>query len=189
MTSVHFYIILLVAIAVERLYELRLAKRNAEAMMARGGIEAGARHYPWMVLLHAAWFIACPLEVLLLDRPFIHTLGWPMLALLGSTMALRYWAIRSLGDRWTTRIVFVPDEPAVRRGPYRFMRHPNYLAVVLEIFALPLVHSAWLTAGVFTILNAWLLFVRIRAEERALTGSSDYGDAFEGVPRMLGKSQ
>ena len=187
MTTVHAYLILIAAVAAERVFELVLAKRNAEAMKSRGGIETGVRHYRVMVLLHAAWFVACPLEVILLGRPFVATLGWPMLGLLASTMALRYWAIRSLGDRWTTRIVTVPEEPAVTRGPYTFMRHPNYLAVVIEIFALPLVHSAWLTAGVFSLLNAWLLTVRIRSEERALAECSDYGEAFRGVPRMLGK--
>ncbi len=189
MVSVYLYLILVAAVISERFFELGLARRNANAMKARGGIETGAGHYPWMVSLHTVWILACPLEVLVLGRPFIAPLGWPMLALLMSTMALRYWAIRSLGDRWTTRIVAVPEEPAVRRGPYRFMRHPNYLAVVLEIFALPLVHSAWLTASVFSILNAWLLVVRIRSEERALASTSDYDDAFDGVPRMLGKPQ
>lgn len=183
------FLVLIGLVVLERIYELRLARRNARAMIARGGAEVAAGHYPWMVALHTAWIVAAPLEAWLLGRPFIISLGWPMLGLVVSSMALRYWAIRSLGDRWTTRVVVVPDESAIRRGPYLAMRHPNYLAVVVEIFALPLVHTAWLTALVFSLLNAWLLRVRIGAEERALAEISDYDDTFGGVPRMFGPSK
>lgn len=188
MVSQGLYLLLIAALVIERLFELGLARRNVDALRARGGVETGAGHYPWMVLLHSGWIAAAPLEVWLLGRPFIPLLGWPMLGLLAATMTLRYWAISSLGDRWTTRIVTVPGEAAVRRGPYRLMRHPNYLAVVLEIVALPLVHTAWLTAATFSLLNAWLLRVRIGAEERALADASKVGRGRDGVPPMAGEA-
>src|SRR6185503_20091073 len=114
-------------------------------------------HYPWMVATHGSFLVACPLEVIGFDRPFVPLLGGPMLALLVGAMALRYWAIATLGRRWTTRVVVVPGLPVVTGGPYRFMRHPNYLAVVLEVAALPLVHTAWVTALVWSAANALVL--------------------------------
>ena len=118
-----------------------------------------------MVALHTGFLAACVLEIWWLRRPLLPALAVAMLIVLGLSMALRYWAIATLGERWNTRVVVVPDEPAVAGGPYRFVRHPNYLAVVLEMVALPLVHTAWLTALVGSVLNAWLLAVRIRVEE------------------------
>ncbi len=125
-------------------------------------------HYPVMVLLHSAFLVGCLVEVPLADRPFLPWLGWPMLALLVAAHVLRWWCIRTLGNQWNTRVVIVPGLPLVTGGPYRWIRHPNYVAVVLEGVALPLVHTAWLTALAFTVLNAALLFVRIRVEDAAL---------------------
>jgi len=162
---------LVAAVAAARLVELRVARMNLERLLARGGVEAGAGHYPAMVALHALWLLACPAEVWLLDRPLLPPLAAAMLVLLAAAMALRYWAIASpggLGGRWTTRIVVLPGAPLIETGPYRLLRHPNYLAVVVEILALPLVHTAWITAIVATAANAMILAVRIRAEEAAL---------------------
>jgi methyltransferase len=136
--------------------------------LGRGGRETGFGHYPFMVVLHTGLLAGCLLEVWLGDRPFLPALGWPMLALVIASQALRWWCIRTLGPQWNTRIVVVPDLPRVTGGPYRFFSHPNYVAVVVEGFALPLVHTAWVTALVFTVLNAGLLTVRIRAENDAL---------------------
>ncbi len=172
------YLLLIVAIVLERLVELRITQRNLAWAMQNGGIEAGRGHYPVMVALHTAFLIAGPAEVLLLDRPFIAGLGFPMLAVVLLGMGLRYWAVTTLGKRWTTRVVCVPGLPVVTGGPYRFVRHPNYVAVVLEIFALPLVHSAWLTALVFTVANLFLLRTRIRVEEEALEEFNDYREGF-----------
>jgi methyltransferase len=108
-----------------------------------------------------------------------------MLALLLGAVALRWWVIATLGERWTTRIIFLPGATLVTGGPYRVLRHPNYLAVMAEIAALPLVHTAWATALAFSVLNIWLLRVRIRAEEAALAGASDYDAVFAGRPRLL----
>jgi methyltransferase len=131
-------------------------------------MEYGAGHYPIMVALHTALLIGCVTESWLLDRPFVPALGYPMIALALLAQFTRYWVIRTLGGRWTTRVIVVPGTVRVKTGPYRFLRHPNYLAVVVEGIALPLVHSNWITAVVFTVANAALLSVRIRCEDRAL---------------------
>lgn len=179
------YTLLVVLVAAGRLVELRIAKRNLRRLLARGGVEAAPGHYPWMVLLHTLFLLSCPLEVWLLGRPFLPALGLPMLGLAVLATGLRYWVIRTLDGRWTTRIVVLPGLPPVTGGPYRLLRHPNYLAVITEMFALPLVHTAWLTAAVFSALNAAVLRVRIRAEEEALARMTEYGAAFAGRPRLV----
>ena len=155
-------------VAPKQLLELSIARANTRRLLERGAFEAGASHYPWMVALHSLFLLACPLEVWLLDRPFRLGLGLLMLVLLSLAAALRYWVIASLAGRWTTRVLCLPGEPLVKSGPYRFVRHPNYVAVVVEMFALPLVHGAWLTAIVFSLLNAALLRERIAIEEAAI---------------------
>ncbi|HVF58976.1 MAG TPA: isoprenylcysteine carboxylmethyltransferase family protein [Thermoanaerobaculia bacterium] len=166
------FFVLVVLVALLRLFELRIAARNRRRLLARGAREAGAGHYPWMVTLHAVWLVAAPAEVWLLGRPFLPALAFPMLALLLLATALRWWVIATLGERWTTRILVLPEAPLVTGGPYRFLRHPNYLAVVLELAALPLVHTAWLTALLAAVSNAAILRVRITVEERALASAS-----------------
>jgi len=168
--ALSWYTLLVGAVAVERVAELVVAKRNLAWSRARGGVEAGAGHYPAMVLLHTGFLLGCLAEVALLDRPFIPALGWPMLAILVAAQGLRWWCISTLGRQWNTRVVVVPGAARVTGGPYRLISHPNYVAVVAEGVALPLVHSAWITALVFTVLNAVLLRTRIRAENAALAG-------------------
>ncbi|GAA4842853.1 isoprenylcysteine carboxyl methyltransferase family protein [Kitasatospora terrestris] len=163
------YTVLVLLVAVERLAELVVARRNAAWSLARGGTEYGRGHYPPMVLLHTGLLAGCLLEVWSGQRPFLPWLGWPMLAAVLGAQALRWWCIATLGPRWNTRVIVVPGLPLVGGGPYRWLAHPNYVAVVVEGFALPLVHTAWVTAFCFTVLNAWLLAVRVRCEERALT--------------------
>jgi len=167
-SSQFWYVGLVAVVVVARGVELAVSERNRRWSLAQGGIESGAGHYPVMVLLHTGLLAGAVVEVLALDRPFLPWLGWPMLALLVASHALRWWCISTLGRQWCTRIVVVPGLSAVTSGPYRFLRHPNYLAVVLEGIALPLVHTAWVTAAIFTVANAALLRVRIAAEERAL---------------------
>jgi methyltransferase len=179
------YTLLVLLVALGRLIELRIAGRNRRALLARGGVEVAPEHYRWMVLLHTAFLICCPLEVWLLGRPFVPVLGIPMLVLVVLATGLRYWVISTLDGRWTTRIVVLPGASPVAGGPYRFLRHPNYLAVITEIFALPLVHTAWLTALVFSGLNGLILRVRIRAEEEALARMTDYGTVFADHPRLM----
>ncbi len=165
------FLALIGLVACERLVELVLSKRNAARAFARGGVEAESRaFYAGMVLAHAFFFAAAPLEVFLAGRPFRPGLAALMVALAAGAQALRYWAVTTLGDRWNTRVIVVPGEPAVATGPYRYVRHPNYLAVVgFYYFA-----GAWTTALVASAVNAWILARRIRHEEAALAQASDY---------------
>ena len=162
------YVLLVVAVGVERLAELVVATRNARWAFAHGGVESGRGHYPVMAAMHTALLVACIAEVAVADRPFLPWLGWPMLALVVASQALRWWCVATLGHQWNTRVIVVPGLPLVSAGPYRWLRHPNYVAVVVEVVALPLVHTAWVTAVVFTLANAAVLAVRIPVEERAL---------------------
>jgi methyltransferase len=166
-----WYLLLVGLVALERLAELVVSRRNLAWSLARRGSEHGKGHYPIMVVLHTALLVGAVVEVAVAERPFLPALGWPMLALVIASQALRWWCIRTLGPRWNTRIVVVPGLPLVHRGPYRVLSHPNYVAVVLEGAALPLVHTAWVTALVFTVLNLPLLAVRIRAEEAAMAAA------------------
>lgn len=163
------YTALIAGTAIERLAELRISLRNAAWSFSRGGREFGRSHFPFMVVLHAGLLVGCAVEPWVLDRPFIPWLGLPMLAIALSCQALRWWVIRTLGPQWNTRVIVVPGAGLVTdAGPYRWMRHPNYVAVVAEGIALPLVHTAWLTAVIFTAANALLLRERIRVENSAL---------------------
>ncbi len=162
------YLALIGMFGLERVAELIVSTRNLAWSRQRGGREVGAGHYPAMVVLHTGLLVGCVVEVLTLHRPFIPALGWSMLAVVVASQGLRWWCIATLGAQWNTRIVIVPGLARVTGGPYRWLRHPNYVAVVVEGIALPLVHSAWLTAAVFTVLNAFLLRVRIGRENTAL---------------------
>ena len=159
---------LVALVGLERIAELVVSNRHIAAARAAGGVERGLGHYPAMVLLHTGLLVGAVVEVWVADRPFAGWLGWPMLVLAVASQALRWWCIRSLGGAWSTRVVVVPGSRLVTSGPYRWLRHPNYVAVVVEGVALPLVHTAWVTAVVFTLANAVLLRVRIRCEEAAL---------------------
>lgn len=155
-------IIVLGLVTLQRLAELVVARRNTARLLAQGGVERGARHYPLMVGLHAAWLIG--LWVLAWDRPA--NLAWLGVYLV--LEGLRIWVLASIGRRWTTRIILVPGERLVRKGPYRFLPHPNYLVVAGEIAVLPLVFGLTAYALVFSLLNAAMLWLRIRAEDAAL---------------------
>lgn len=164
-----WYTVLVLAVGLERLAELVVAQRHARWAFAHGGVESGKRHYPPMVALHTGLLVACLVEVQVAGRPFLPVLGWTAFALVLASQGLRWWCIATLGNLWNTRIIVVPGVALVRRGPYRRLRHPNYVAVAVEGAALPLVHTAWVTALAFTVLNAILLLgFRIPAEERAL---------------------
>jgi len=174
-TSVGWFTLLVLAVAGERLAELVVSRRNAASALARGGVERGREHFPAMVALHIGLLAGAMAELHLLDRPFLPALGWPMLALVAASQALRWWCVATLGPRWNTRVIVVPGLPLVTGGPYRWLRHPNYLAVVVEGVALPLVHTAWLTAICFTVLNAVVLAIRLRCENAALAWASGAG--------------
>jgi methyltransferase len=156
---------ILAFVTAQRLFELWLANRNTRRLLADGAVEHGRAHYPLIVGLHAAWLGA--LWLLAVGRP----IDLVLLIVFGCLQLGRIWVIASLGPRWTTRIIVVPGESLVMRGPYRFIRHPNYVIVTLEIAILPLVFGLAWVALVFSVLNAALLAIRISAEDRALLDS------------------
>jgi methyltransferase len=162
------YLALLAAIALQRLGELWISRRNTRWALARGGIERGQAQLPVMKLLHGSFLLACALEVVWLERRFDPRLAAPMLTLLAGAQLLRLASLRALGRRWNVRVIVVPGMPRVCDGPYRWLAHPNYLAVAAEMAAIPLIHGAWLCALFFSLANALLLRARIRCEERAL---------------------
>ncbi len=154
-------------VGLQRLLELRLSRRHERILRDRGAVEKGRGHYPLMVGLHVLWLVSTLVEGLMRgpDLPAY----WPIpLGLFLLSQVLRYWTIHSLGEYWNTRVLVVPGTTLVRRGPYRYIRHPNYVVVALEIATFPLIFGAWVTAVVFSVLDAALLFARIRVENRAL---------------------
>jgi methyltransferase len=167
-TGLTAFVVVVVLVALERLAELVVSKRNAGWSFARGGRETGRGHYPVMVALHSGFLVAMLVEAFLRRPEVSPALAWSMLGLVVASQALRWWCIVTLGPRWNTRVIVVPGLPPVRTGPYRLIAHPNYVAVVVEGIALPLVHGCWVTAVVFTVLDAVLLAVRLRVENQAL---------------------
>ena len=163
-----FYLVGLAALAVERLFELGLSSRNATRQLALGAEEFSRGHFPAMVALHTAFLFSCAGEFLVFHPPLWLGLALPALAVALGAQGLRYWAVWTLGERWNTRVIARRGDAPVTGGPYRYLRHPNYLAVVLELAAVPLIHGCWRTALCFSLGNAALLAVRIPAEERAL---------------------
>jgi len=153
----------LVLVALQRIVELVYAQRNTERLLAGGGVEVGASHYPLIVLLHAAWLITMAVVIPPYTPP-----NWWLVGVYVLLQPLRIWTIATLGRYWTTRIITVPGAPLVRNGPYRIFRHPNYVVVCAEIAILPLAFGAYEIAIVYSILNAALLSYRIRLEERVL---------------------
>jgi methyltransferase len=157
-------IAILAFVTLQRLSELAMARRNTERLLALGAREHAPGHYPLIVTVHAAWLAA--LWWLAPGQP-IH---WPLIALFGLLQVGRIWVLRTLAERWTTRIIILPGAPLVSSGPFRFVSHPNYLVVIGEIAVLPLAFGLWQLAILFTLLNAVVLTIRIRAENRALRG-------------------
>jgi methyltransferase len=155
--------LVLAFVLVQRGIELMIARRNAERLIDAGAVEHGAGHYPYLIVLHASWLAALVLTVPE-DQPV--AMGW--LAVFGALTALRVWTMASLGRFWTTRILTLAGAPLVARGPYRFIRHPNYVVVAGEIAVVPMIFGAWWLAIIFSIANAMILRERIRVEDQAL---------------------
>ena len=161
-----FHIAFLAFLCVQRLSELMIARRNSERLLADGAYEVGAGHYPLIVVLHAAWLAG--LALLIWGEP----VNWWFAGLYGVLQLFRAWILLSLGRRWTTRIIVLPGAPLVRRGPYRFIKHPNYALVACEIACAPAIFGLWGFAALFTALNAGVLYVRISAENKALSAAT-----------------
>jgi methyltransferase len=183
-----FYLAFLTLLALERLGELLLSRRNARRAFARGAIELGQREYRVMAIFHSAFVVACFAQVALWPAAQRSVIGECALAGALVAQALRYWAISTLGERWNVRVIVLPTLPAVVAGPYRWIRHPNYVAVCVEMLCVPLVYSGGagygaLLALIFTIGNALILRRRIRTEEEAL--GPDYARAFAATPRFI----
>ncbi len=175
MLSAVLFTVLVLLTGLERIAELVISRRNAQWAFERGGVETNRRQLPWMIALHVGLLLGALAEVWLLGRPFLPWLGWPMLAITLACQVARYAIVRSLGPHWNTRVIVVPGMPLVTTGPYRWswLPHPNYLIVAIEGIALPLVHTAWITALAFTVLNTVLLLgFRIPAEDRALAAAT-----------------
>jgi len=172
-TSLTAFTVLVVLVGLERLAELVVSKRNAAWSFERGGVESGFSHYPFMVVLHTGLLLGALVEAYARRPDVPSALAWSMLVVVVLTQALRWWCIATLGRQWNTRVIVVPGLAPVHGGPYALMRHPNYVAVVVEGVALPLVHACWITAVVFTVLNAVLLTVRVRVENTALSSLSE----------------
>lgn len=179
------FVVAVAVLAVQRLLELRLSRRHEARILAQGGREHAPGQFRWMRALHTSWFGAMLVEVWWFRRPFRPLLAGLAFLTLVAGQVLRYTAIRSLGWRWTVRVMTLPDAPPVSRGIYRYVRHPNYLGVVLEVAAVPLLHGAYLTSIVFSLANAMLLSIRIRTEERALAAHSRYQAIFSKRPRLI----
>jgi len=177
------YLGIIAILALERGVELYIAHRNAACAFAAGAVEIGQRHYRVMVGFHAAFLVACAVESILRGSGAPAAVAVPAIVAELFAQFLRYWVIFTLRSRWNTRIIVFPDAKPVTSGPFRFARHPNYLAVAIEVVAMPLIGGAWVTAIVFSLGNAILLMVRIPAEERALGQS--YAGAFAELPRFL----
>jgi len=183
------YTALVALVAAMRLVELMISRRNIARLRAKGAVEVGRSHYGWMVAVHTGFLVSCVAEVRLLDRPLLLPLAVVALGLLGGAAVLRYWVIVTLGERWSTRILVLPESAPVTTGPFRRLRHPNYLAVVVEFAALPMVHTAWLTAVCFSLANAMVLHRRIRTEEAALDASGNYLETMGDRPRLIPGSE
>ncbi|MDQ0208463.1 isoprenylcysteine carboxyl methyltransferase family protein [Alkalicoccobacillus murimartini] len=180
-----FVYVFIAVVIVQRLAEVGVARSNERWMKDQGAFEAGASHYPVMVAMHCCFFVS-----LLVEVTWIKTSSWTLwsvvpLAIFLVAQMIRVWALVSLGKFWNTKIIVLPGAEPVKRGPYRWIRHPNYVVVIAEVLLLPLIFQAYFTAVVFSLLNAAMLMVRIKAEEEALDQGGKYSEKFEQVSRFV----
>jgi len=164
-------------VIIQRLAELIIAKRNETWMRNQGAFEVGARHYPIMVTMHVMFFVSLLLEVVIVNRP-LSPIWVVFLSVFLVAQVARIWCLTSLGKFWNTKIIILPGADVVKKGPYAFIRHPNYVIVTTELLVLPLIFSAYFTAILFTMLNIWMLSVRIPTEEKALKQATNYEEKF-----------
>ncbi|WP_442594405.1 isoprenylcysteine carboxyl methyltransferase family protein [Neobacillus sp. D3-1R] len=180
------FFLFLVIIILQRLLELIVAKGNEKWMKKQGGIEYGRNHYRFIVGIHSFFFLFFIWEVIYFQKNI--SAIWPILLLFFVlTQVGRVWALSSLGRYWNTKIIVVPDAEVVVKGPYKYVKHPNYVIVTLEFLIIPLFYQAYLTMFVFSLLNVWILSIRIPEEEKALKEWTPYGATFEKSPRFFPK--
>lgn len=181
------YLCLLALVAIVRLVELRISQKHQRTMIAEGALRVPERRYSAMVLLHTGVLAGAALEAVFLRRPFIPALAAPMCVLFVASNAVRVWVIRTLGKHWNVQVMNSAPLGVVSSGPYRWVRHPNYSAVFVELIALPLIHTAWITAIGAAIGNAWVLHSRLSAEDRMLLSNPAYQATMGGKPRFIPK--
>ena len=179
------YFALLAVVGLLRLFELRHSRSNQKQMAAEGAKKVPQPHFRWMVALHAGVLAGAGLEVGLLHRPFLPALAISMGTLFLLANGLRWWVIRTLAGHWNVEVMDSTRLGVVSGGPYRWVRHPNYLAVVVELFSLPLIYTAWITAAAATAANAWVLRQRLAVEERILLADPAYREVMGAKPRFL----
>lgn len=179
------YLALLALVGMGRLAELRISRRNQRQLQSQGVRKVDEPHFRWMVVLHAGILIAAALEVVFLHRPLIPALAIPMTVLFVLANLLRWWVIRTLAGHWNVEVMASSQVGVVTRGPYRWVRHPNYVAVVVELFALPMIHTAWITALIGTAANLKILRRRLEVEDGVLMSSPVYRTAMGAKPRFL----
>jgi methyltransferase len=179
------FLLLLVAVAALRLAELRISRRHQQLLLARGAAKVDEPRFRWMVLLHTTVLLGAALEVVFLKRAFFPALAAAMLAVFLTANAVRWWVIRTLGDHWNVQVMDSTRLGVVTSGPFRFVRHPNYAAVFAEMLALPMIHTAWITALAGSLAHAAVLAQRLSTEERVLFANPDYRAAMAGKPRFL----
>ena len=183
--SVSFFLALLVAVAAMRILELRISKKHQREITSRGGGKAKDPVFPCMAMFHTLVLIGAAAEVVFLHRPFIRALAMPMLALFIFANIVRWWVIRTLGEHWNVQVMDSTKLGVITTGPFRYVRHPNYAAVFVEMIALPLIHTAWITALAGAVAHAVVLAFRLSAEERVLFADSQYAAAMRSKPRFL----
>lgn len=183
--SVYLYLVLLATVGVLRLVELRISRKHQERMLTQGAIRVREPHFKWIVAVHTGVLIGAALEVALLHRPFLPLLAAPMFALFLASNLMRFWAVRALGDLWSVEVMDSTRIGVVSDGPFRFVRHPNYTGVILEMISLPLIHTAWITALATSAAYSVTLSLRIRAEENVLMANPEYRAAMGHKPRFL----
>jgi methyltransferase len=184
-SSVILFLALLLAVAAMRIVELRISKRHQKDMKAQGASKAKDPIFPVMAMFHTALLISAAIEVVFQHRPFIPALAIPMIILFVVANIVRWWVIRTLGQHWNVEVMDSTKLGVITTGPFRYVRHPNYAAVFVEMIALPLIHTAWITAIAGAIIHIVVLSVRLSSEERVLFANPDYAAAMSSKPRFL----
>lgn len=183
--SVIFFIALLLAVGALRIFELRISKRHQQQMTSRGAAKVKDPYFRWMAMFHTLLLIAAAAEVVFLHRPFLPALAIPMFMLFLAANVVRWWVIRTLGEHWNVQVVDSTKLGFVSSGPFRYVRHPNYAAVFIEMVALPLIHTAWITALAGAVLHMIVLSLRLSVEDPILLSNPDYAAVMGSKPRFL----